>query len=77
VFTSKGGKKVQKKNWEAEICRAKKIAELKNMGIESSSVKPILVERVWDRIGKRLIPSSAGRTSLSGIFRTTSPKLQE
>jgi hypothetical protein len=27
---------------------------------------------VWDRIGKRLIPSSAGETSLSGIFRTAS-----
>jgi len=55
---------------------AKKIAELKNMGIDPSSLKPILVERVWDRIGKRLIPSSAGGTSLSGIFRIASPELQ-
>jgi len=51
VFTSKGGKKAQKKNWEAKIRIAKRIAKVKNRGTDP------------------------GGTSLSGIFRTTSPKL--
>jgi hypothetical protein len=41
VSSSKGRKKAQKKNWETEIRTAKKIAELKNMSIEPSSLKPI------------------------------------
>jgi hypothetical protein len=51
---------------------AKKLAKLKNMDIDPSSLKSILVERVWDRIGKRLIPSSARGTSLLEIFRIPS-----
>jgi hypothetical protein len=35
VFASKDGKRAQKKNWENKVRMAKKIAELKNMGIEA------------------------------------------
>jgi hypothetical protein len=37
---------------------------------DPSPLKPVLVEGVWDRVRKGLVPLEAGGRSQQGVFRT-------